>query len=86
MDEGHDEVSLVSSDQPQLSVGSRRSPLLPSSNWIARMQQRGRSETTRPPPLSPEMMALLAQLNKWLGLFVPNLSQSRDAQHLSYND
>ena len=32
------------------------------------------------------MMALLAQLNQWLGLFVPNLSQSRDAQHRSYND
>ena len=31
-------------------------------------------------------MALLAHLNQWLGLFVPNLSQSRDAQHLSYND
>ena len=31
-------------------------------------------------------MALLAQLNQWLGLFVPNLSQSRDTQHLSYND
>ena len=86
MEEGHDEVSIVSSDQRQLSVGSGRSPLIPSSNWIARMQQRGRSETPRPPPLTPEMMALLAQLNQWLGLFVPNLSQSRDAQHLSYND
>ena len=50
------------------------------------MQQRGRSETPQLPPLSPEMMVLLAQLNQWLGLFVPNLSQSRDAQHLSYND
>ena len=86
MDEGHDEVSFVSSDRPQLSVGSRRSPLLPTSNGMARMQQRGKSETPRPPPLSPQMMALLAQLNLWLGLFVPNLSQSRDAQHLSYND
>ena len=85
MDEGHDEVSFVSSVRPQLSVGSRRSPLLPSSKWMARMQQRRRSETPRPPPLSPEMMTLLAQLNQWLGLFVPNLSQSRDAQHLSYN-
>ena len=86
MDQRHDKVSLVSSDQPQLSVSSRRSPLIPSSNWIARMQQRGRSETPLPPPSSPEMMALLAQLNQWLGLFIPNLSQSRDAQHLSYND
>ena len=32
------------------------------------------------------MMALLAQLNQWLGLFVPNLSPSKDALHLSYND
>ena len=32
------------------------------------------------------MMALLTQLNQWLGRFVPNLSQSRDAQYLSYND
>ena len=32
------------------------------------------------------MMALLAQLNEWLRLFVPNLSASRDAQDLSYND
>ena len=86
MDDGHDEVSVVSSDRPQLTVGSRRSPLLPSSNWMARMQQPGRSETPPPPPLSPEMMALLAQLNQWLGLFVPNLSQTLDAQHLSYND
>ena len=84
--EGHDGVSVVSSDGPQLSVGSRRSPLLPSSNWMARMQQRGRSEPPQPPPLSAEMMALLAQLNQWLGLFIPNLSQIQDAQHLSYND
>ena len=86
MDEGHHEVSVVSSDRAQLSVGSRRSPLLPSSNWMARMQQRGRSETPRPPPLRPEMIAQWAQLKQWLGLFVPNLSQSLDAQHLSYND
>ena len=86
MDEGHDEVSLVSSDRPQLSVGSRRSPLLPFSGWMARMQQRGRSHTPRPTQLSPEMLALLTQLNQWLGLFVPNLDQSHDAQHLSYND
>ena len=32
------------------------------------------------------MVALLTQLNQWLGLFVPSLDQSRDAQHLSYND
>ena len=31
-------------------------------------------------------MALLAQLKQWLGLFVPNLSQSQDTQHLTYND
>ena len=86
MDEGHGEVSLVSSNRPQLSVVSRRSPLVPYSNWMARMQQQGRSETPQPPPLSPEKIALLAQLNQWLGLFVPNLSQNRDAQHLSYND
>ena len=30
--------------------------------------------------------ALLTQVNQWLGLFVPSLDQSRDAQHLSYND
>ena len=32
------------------------------------------------------MLPLLTQLNQWLGLFVPSLDQSRDAQHLSYND
>ena len=32
------------------------------------------------------MLALLTQLNQWLGLFVPSLDQGRDAQHLSYND
>ena len=32
------------------------------------------------------MLALLTQLNQWLGLFVPSLDQSRGAQHLSYND
>ena len=53
---------------------------------MARMQQRGISETPQPPPLCPEMLALLAQLNQWLGLFVPNLSETRDAQHRSYND
>ena len=86
MDEGHDKVSVISSDRPQLSVESRRSPLLPSSGWMAKMQQRRRSHTPRPTQLSPEMMALLTQLNQWLGLFVPSLDQSRDAQHLSYND
>ena len=86
MDEGHDEISIVSSDRPQLSVGSRRSPLLPSSGWMAKMQQRGRSHTPRPTQLSPEMLALLTQLNQSLKLFVPSLDQSRDAQHLSYND
>ena len=85
MDEGHDEISIVSSDRPQLSVGSRRSPLLLSSGWMAKMQQRGRSHTPRPTQLSPEMLALLTQLNQWLGLFVPSLDDSRDAQHLSYN-
>ena len=86
MDEGHDEVTIISSDRPQLSVGSRRSPLLPSSGWMAKMQQRGRSHTPRPTQLSPEMVTLLTKLNQWLGLFVPSLDQSRDAQHLSYND
>ena len=86
MDERHDEISIVSSDRPQLSVGSRRSPLLPSSGWMAKMQQRGLSHTPRPPQLSPEIVALLTQLNQWLGLFVPTLDQSRDAQNLSYND
>ena len=60
MDKGHDEGSVVFSDLPQLSVGSRRSPQLPSSNGMARMQQRERSGTPRPPPVTPEMMALLA--------------------------
>ena len=32
------------------------------------------------------MLPLLTQLNPWLGVFVPNLDQSRDAQHLWYND
>ena len=86
MDEGHDEISIVSSNRPQFSVGSRRSPLLPSSGWMAKMQQRGRSHTPRPTQISPEMLSLLTQLNQWLGLFVPSLEQSRDAQHLSYND
>ena len=86
MDEGRDEISIVSSDRPQLSVRSRRSPLLPSSGWMAKMQQRGRSHTPRPTLLSPEMLALLTQRNQWLGLFVPSLDQSRDAQHLSYKD
>ena len=86
MDQGHYEISIVSSDRPQLSVGSRRSPLLPSSGWMAKMQQRGWSHTPRPTQLSPEMMALLTQLNQWLRLFVPSLDQSRDAQPLSYND
>ena len=53
---------------------------------MAKMQQCGRSHTPRPPQLSPEMLALLAQLNQWLGLFVPSLDQCRDAQHLSDND
>ena len=53
---------------------------------MAKMQQRGRSHTPRLAQLSPEMLALLAQLNQWLGLFVPSLDQSRDAEHLSYND
>ena len=53
---------------------------------MAKMQQRGRSHTPRPLQLSPEILALLAQLNQWLGLFVPSLDQSRDAGHLSYND
>ena len=86
MDKGHDEISIVSSERPQLSVGSRRSPLLPSLGWMAKMHQRGRSHTPRPPQLSPEMLARLAQLNQWLGLFVPSLDQSRHSQHLSYND
>ena len=86
MDEGHDEISIVSSDRPQLSVGSRRSPIFPFSGWMAKMQLRGRSHTPRPTQLSPEMLAILAQLNQWLGLVVPSLDQSRDAQHLSYND
>ena len=86
VDQGHDEISIVSSDRHQLSVGSRRSPLLQSSGWMAKMPQRGPSHTPRPTQLSPEMLALLAQLNQWLGLFVPSLDQSRDAQHLSYND
>ena len=86
MDEGHDEVSVISSDRPQLSVGSRRSPLLPSSGWMAKMQHPGRSNTPRPTQLSPEVVALLTLLNQWLGLFVPSLDQSRDAQHLSYYD
>ena len=86
MYEGHDEVSIISSERPQLSVGSRRSPLLPSSGWMAKMQQRERSPTLRPTQLSPEMVALLTQLNQWLGLLVPSLYQSRDAQHLSYKD
>ena len=86
MDDGHDEVSIISSDRPQLSVRSRRSPLLPFSGWMAKMQQRGRSHTPRPSQLSPEILALLTQLNQWLGLFVPSLDHSRDAQHLSYND
>ena len=86
MDEGHDEISILSSDGPQLSVESGTSPLLPSSGWMAKMQQRGRSHTPRPTQLSPELLALLAQLNQWLGLFVPSLDQGRDAQHLSYND
>ena len=85
MDEGHDEVSVISSDRPQLSVGSRRFPLLPSSRWMAKMQQRGRSHTPRPTQLSTEIMALLTQLNQWLGLFVPSLDQSCEGQHLSYN-
>ena len=50
------------------------------------MQQRGRSHTPRTTQLSPEMTALLTQLNQWVALFVPSLDQSRDAQHLSYND
>ena len=53
---------------------------------MAKMQQRGRSYTPRPTQLSPDMWALLTRLNQWLGLFVPSLDQSRDAQHLSYND
>ena len=57
-----------------------------SSGWMAKMQQRGRSHTPRPPQLPPVILALLAQLNQRLGLFVPSLDQSRDAQHLSYND
>ena len=69
-----------------MSVGSRRSPLLPSSGWMAKMQQRGRSQTPGPTQLSPEMVALLTQLNQWLRPFVSSLDQSRDAQHLSYND
>ena len=83
IDKGHDEISIVSTDRPQLSVGSRRFPLLPSSGWMAKMKQRGRSHTPRPNQLSPEMLALLTPLNQWLGLFVPSLDQSRDAQHLS---
>ena len=86
MDEGHDEIAIVSSHRPQLLVGSRRSPLLPSSGWMAKMQQRGRSHTPRPTQLSPETLALLTQLNQWLGLFLPSLDQSREAQHLSHND
>ena len=86
MDEEHDEISIVSSGRPQLSVGSRRSPLLPSSGWMAKMQQRGRSHTPRPTQLCPEMLALLTQFNQWLGLFVSSLDQRRDAQPLSYND
>ena len=53
---------------------------------MAKMQQRGRSHTPRPTQLAPEMVAQLTQLNQLLGLFVLNLDQSRDAQHLSYND
>ena len=53
---------------------------------MVRMQQRGRSHTPRPTQLSPEMLAQLTQLNQWLTLFVPSLDQSREAQHLSYND
>ena len=86
MDEGHDQVSIITSDRPQLSVGCRRSPLLPSSRWMAKMQQRGPSHTPRPTQRSPEMVALLSQLNQWLGLFVPSLNQSHDAQHLLYNN
>ena len=86
MDEGHDEVSIISPDRPQLSVRSRRSPLLPSLGWMAKMQHRGPSHTPRPTQLSPEMVALLTQVNQWLKLFVPSLDQSRDAQHLSSND
>ena len=50
------------------------------------MQQRVRSQSPGPTQLSPEMVALLTQLNQWLGRFVPSLDQSLDAQHLSYND
>ena len=86
MDEGNDEISIVSSDRYQLSVRSRRCPLLQSSGWMAKMQERGRSNTPRRTQLSPEMLALLTQPNQWLGLFVPSLDQSHDSQPLSYNN
>ena len=46
---------------------------------MAKIQQRGPSHTPRRTQLSQEMVALLTQLNQWLGLFVPSLDQSRDA-------